>query len=313
MDEQLASLAFVQLTTLNFASCSGLTGQGLSHVYPLHLRNLNLSSWQLSSQVVRCIAKMKRLSTLTLKCCSGLKTAHIETMSRLPFLMKLDLTDQENSRSSVLALGNAARLQFLSLKNCLFVRTREVVDFAKMERLVVLDLFSCAIEDAAMEFLPRNLLKLDLGCCMKLSSKGIAHLPKTTPRLRHLRMANGPYTRKTVAFISELTELQTLDISQSYPRNQACSRLAALTKLEKLVVSPNSNSFKNILKVASLKSLVLVGCGPLTKEELKPFLGLPNLQSVCLVQRLFMKPGEGKYPCNHTEMVVNRNGHRVFW
>lgn len=311
-DAQIAPLAFVTLTTLKLGHCSGITAEGLSRVNPSKMRVLDLSAWQLSAQIVRCIARMKNLSTLVLMFCSNLMTADLKELSRMPRLTQIDLSNQNDAKkTSVMPLGNAAKLEVLYLKHCSFVRSSAMVDFINLANLHTLSLFCCNVKDKAIKCLPRNLRALELSYCAKLTSNGIGYLAEATPQLRHLLMSSGPHNKKSISAISKLTELRTLDISQSYAQKQSCLDLISLINLEKLAVSPDRKSMKKLLLLTSLKRLDLVGCG-LTKKDVGCFLSLPNLEVVCCVGRKFV-PGTGIERFNDINIIVtNSAGQRVF-
>ncbi|XP_027332535.1 F-box/LRR-repeat protein 3-like [Abrus precatorius] len=301
--------------------CIGVTdfGVGLIAIKCKQIRSLDLSYLPITEKCLHHILQLKHLEDLVLEHCLGIDDEGLATLKASCKSMKmLNLSKCQNiSHIGLTSLTNGAHnLEKLILSYSLAV----TIDLAKCLQsfprlqLVKLDcsvgtssglkaignlcaslkelnLSKCvAVTDDSLSYLVqrhKDLEKLDITCCRKITHASIYCLTNSCSRLTSLRMEScSLVNRDAFLFIGQCQLLEELDVTDTEINDEGLVSISRCTKLSSLklglCLKITDNGLKHIANSCSdLKHLDLYRSSRITDEGITAIsLGCPSLEVI---------------------------------
>ncbi|XP_040384578.1 putative disease resistance protein RGA1 [Oryza brachyantha] len=305
-----------KLAHLNLSNCSEVSGVSESLGSLTQLQYLNLSYCRKIGELPQNLGKLVGLQYLNLSCSSyldGLPTT--EVLSTLTKLEYLNLSSELSYIGKLPeALGCFTELKYLNLSGCRGIDELPK-SFGNLRNLVHLDFSKCYRVGRIAEAL-HGLTKLQYlnlsSCCYgnQLHLKGLPEVIRNLTELRYLNLSmclDAIFDRKSagenqtsVEFISNLANLEHLDLSKNISLSSLPESLGSLRKLHTLDLSGCSRLERvpeSIATIDSLKFLIVMNCWKLDRFRLSRF----NDNSI-LLPHFMVQAGDGESSSNLVQL-----------
>lgn len=312
--------SIVTLTHLDLSLCSQITDLGLSHLSPLilleylklescdkvsdkgleHLRNfifladLDLSSCnRITDEGMASLSIFERLAYLRINRCRLITDKGLAFISSLP-LKYLGISDCKITDAGCLYISKMDKLSCLNLTRCEQITDDGIYHIRNLKKLTELALFSCVqITDAAIEFISdlNSLTWLGLQNSNKLTDVSFIYLKKLTSLNHLLILGCSELTGSGYSQLGEIVTLKKLDLSESKISDEALKSLSKLPLLTDLALcychEISDSGLIYIGQITTLVNLNLSGCDKITNPGLNALIGLNNLKSLTIPNKLF--------------------------
>uniref|UniRef100_A0A0E0F3K2 AAA+ ATPase domain-containing protein n=1 Tax=Oryza meridionalis TaxID=40149 RepID=A0A0E0F3K2_9ORYZ len=305
-----------KLAHLNLSNCSQVTGVSESLGSLTELQYLNLSYCTKIGELPRELGNLMGLQYLNLSFSSYLDGApSTEVLSTLTKLEYMNLSSELSYIGKLPeALGCFTELKYLNLSGCRGIE-KLPKSFGSLRNLVFLDFSNCyrveGIPEALCGLTKIQYLNLS-RCCYGngLHLRGLPEVMRNLIELRYLNLSmclhamfghqSAGENQSLVEFISNLSNLEHLDLSKNISLSGLPESLSNLRKLHTLDLSGCSKLERipeNIATIDSLKFLIVVNCWKLDKYRLSRF----NDNSI-LLPHFIVQAGDGESSSNLVQL-----------
>jgi len=243
--------------------------KSLSFIHKLEdLRELHITSCKIDDTCLLHISKLTGLKVLDIHNCFGVTNAGILHISKLVNIEHLKLDDTDIDNTSLFHISKLESLQILNLQGCDNVGDEGIRYISELCSIQMLLLDSTMVSDMGLELISidNKLTHLDLGYC-QVTDIGMEKVSRFK-FLRVLRLCGDDdsplITDIGLQYISELTQLEDLDIAGSKVTDQGFAVLSKLTSLIRLRMPYLRELTDESLKVVSqfplLQALDICSC-----------------------------------------------------
>lgn len=244
---------------------------------------------RLSNDGLAFLQSMPVLQKLSITECSNLSDEGLKYLDKLKSLFSLDLSWTPIEGKGFSYFKNLHALQQLNLSNCKLLKEDELHHLQPLQNLIGMDLTHClSLTTSNLKNLLqiKGLLALKLGWC-DLKNTQIKSIAEQLPKLMHLNIQGASHlTAETFQALTQLSQLERLDLSATDVNDAILEPIADLKKLEELYLNDCLNISDEGLKLLQnnkeLTVLVLKNCPKITDAGLAPLANLPQLVSLDL-------------------------------
>lgn len=286
-DEGLRHIAKLKLLERLFLVNTGISDRGLMHISGLKsLKELNLSNFGLKRKVsdvgLGYIAKLTSLEKLDLP--NGITDAGLAKLKGLTGLKRLDIGGTKMTGAGLEFLKDFKSLKFLQFPGGVTNKDLEILkELTSLEELWIQ---SSPITNSGLANLSylKSLKKLLLhngrtDMNMDVTGAGLAYLRELP--LVYLQFSNMKMDDTRLTHITELTQLEELEINGMPLRDEDLADLSKLTNLKRLRIDSETVSDGGIAHLAGLTSLEHLSCYVrMTDNGLSHISNLTNLQKL---------------------------------
>lgn len=282
-DQGLGQLAELKsLETLVLIS-KNITDEGLRHLAKLpSLRELQIYSPKIKGPGLAYLANAPSLIYLNLRA-NRLGDAPLQYLKNCTTLKRLELGDNDITDAGLAHISHLTGLEELDLLRAK-ITNEGLVHLKPLRSLKLLDLAQTPIDDDGVFHLKdmKSLEDLDINTRGKpLTDKSLAYVSELSnlKRLTAGGSSNGPYSDEGLKHLSKLQSLEQLNICGAGITDQGMSHIAKLTNLKFLLLMAESVTNEGLGKLTALKSLnhLWILSKKITLSGLNQLNALPNL------------------------------------
>ncbi|KAK7300856.1 hypothetical protein RJT34_11707 [Clitoria ternatea] len=279
-------------------------GVGLIAIKCKEIRSLDLSYLPITEKCLHHILNLKYIEDLVLEhclgiddeglltlkaCCKSMKMLNLSKCQNISHIGLTSLTNgAQNLEKLILSYGLAVttdlakclqrfqRLQFVQLDGCVGTSSGLKAVGNSCASLKDLNLCKCAaVTDESLSFLVqthKDLEKLDITCCHKITHASIYNITNSCSRLTSLRMEScSLVSKEAFLFIGQCQHLEELDVTDTNVDDEGLELISRCTKLSNLklgiCLKITDNGLKHIARRCSeLKHLDLYRSSRITDE-----------------------------------------------
>lgn len=204
-----------------------ISDSGIAAISGLELRSLFFSGTGVTDEALKTVGAMKQMQRLTFGMCPRITGQGIKFLEALPGLQYIDASYNSLSPEGMAALGRLPHLIVLEFAYT-GVTTSDIKALSQMPSLEYLSLNGSKVQAAWMPLLGKlpRLKSLSLNDC-QIDAQTLALIPKHLPGLTQLQFRFSKLTDKNVEPLSQMQQLQFLDMQGSGVSRFAAESLQA--------------------------------------------------------------------------------------
>lgn len=230
------------------------------------LRQIDLSETEITDKAIESFAGTS-IEDINLRLCLNISDDCGTALANAKHLHNLDLS-QTNIGDETVKKVSALDLQLLSVPSC-NVTDKGLESLAHTKSLTALSLDGTPVTEKGISSLNNlDLEKLSVDSCRSFNDACLDTVISNHPHLRYLTISNTKVTAKSVRRITELKNLQGLNLASLSLKDEDIKPLMSALHLSSLDLAENAITDKSLVELSrmkSLKKLQLSGCNSVSK------------------------------------------------